>query len=147
MNLLRPNEALIRKESNKKGKWILLQLYQNLRYDNKMDIMIEKWRYNILGISINYASYGGNCNGYDQTETLGNVCNGKDNCKYYINHVTIGDPCPGVSKAYAVSYRCGDEDDTLYKIISSEASGKTLKLDCSNHKGIFLSEINSLNSY
>ena len=91
-----------------------------------------------LGISITFASYGGNCNGYDQTATLGAECNGKSICKYRIDHTTIGDPCPGVSKAYAVSYSCDNGIETFHEIVSSEASGKTIEFDCLKNKGTCL---------
>lgn len=92
------------------------------------------------GISITFASYGGNCNGYDQTAALGAECNGKPICKYRIDHTTIGDPCPGVSKAYAVSYRCDNGIETFHEIVSSEASGKTLQVDCMKNEGITLNQ-------
>ena len=57
---------------------------------------------------------------------------------YEINRRIIGDPCPYIKKTYEVSYRCDDRDDTFHKVISSEATGKTLKIDCANHKGSYL---------
>jgi len=81
------------------------------------------------GISIISAIYGSNCDGSDQTMRLGDACNGRPSCEYLVDHRSIGDPCYGVAKIYAVSYRCGD--GTLHsEEVPGEASGQTLKLKC-----------------
>ena len=42
----------------------------------------------------------------DVTQRATNTCNGKKKCVLDIRESVLGDPCPGKSKYYEVSYNC-----------------------------------------
>jgi hypothetical protein len=67
-----------------------------------------KTAYKVQTISIETATYGGNCGAArgNDTDHLGTGCNGKDECKYAVDFALIGDPAPGCVKDYEVVYAC-----------------------------------------
>merc|ERR1712117_652777 len=82
-------------------------------------------------VTIVSAIYGSNCDGSDQTEFLRAACDGEEKCTYHIDHMSIGDPCRGIRKAYKVTYMCSGESSERVARVTGEASGKDLVLDCS----------------
>jgi len=82
-------------------------------------------------VTIVSAIYGSNCDGSDQTEVLRDACDGEEKCTYHIDHMSIGDPCRGIRKAYKVTYTCSGESSERVARVTGEASGKDLVLDCS----------------
>ena len=82
------------------------------------------------GIRVTDATYGQNCGAKsgNVTRHLSDACNGLNVCNYKVDHRAIGDPVKGCPKAYDLSYQC--DGMTKRVILSPEASGKTVKLEC-----------------
>ena len=89
-----------------------------------------------ITISIESATYGLNCD-----QPIGNVtshiaqsCNGKSDCKYFVDHTVIGDPAFGCKKNYIVRYRCSDSSSVFEKTLVEEAGwgDKFVLLDCND---------------
>merc|ERR1712146_181355 len=82
---------------------------------------------------IHSVHYGANCkseaNSKLPLKDLRNNCGGKSKCIYRIEKSKIGDPAPGCSKSYSVTYVCGTKGLPITKVIE-EADGKLLGLSC-----------------
>lgn len=85
-------------------------------------------------ISVNTATYGGNCKA-----PIGNVtnkltndlkCNFKDSCSIPISNGTFGDPKPGCKKSFDIDYKCGGNQFTRNL---AYAEGQTMILDCKQY--------------
>jgi hypothetical protein len=59
------------------------------------------------GMTIIKAQYGSSCGVAEWgTDDLRKACNGRTSCLYRIDSLVIGDPAPGCSKDYVVTYQC-----------------------------------------
>lgn len=89
------------------------------------------------GISIEAATYGGNCGAVsgNVTASLARLCNGNMTCSYVIDHRVIGDPAPGCGKGFSLRYRClPTPEERRSELIGSpsfDADGKTVRIACS----------------
>ena len=85
-------------------------------------------------ITINSATYGGNCS--SSSVQIGNVtdkvvnCNWKDSCSIPISNGTLGDPAPGCEKSFDIAYKCGGNP---YSRNLNPAEGQTMILDCKDY--------------
>jgi len=87
-------------------------------------------------ITVDTATYGGNCS----SSSIGNVtdkvaggdlnCNNKDSCSIPISNGTFGDPAPGCAKAFDIAYKCGGNP---YSRNLNPAEGQTMILDCNEY--------------
>ena len=86
------------------------------------------------GISIQSATYGGNCGvpSGNVTEHIARQCDGKASCRYTVDHRIIGDPARGCAKTYAVRYICGGDRRVREASLPAEAGwgDKAVALDC-----------------
>jgi hypothetical protein len=85
-------------------------------------------------ITINSATYGGNCK-----VPIGNVtdkvasdlgCNWKDSCSIPISNATFGDPAQGCAKSFDIAYKCGG---TSFSRNLTPAEGQTMILACNEY--------------
>jgi hypothetical protein len=78
------------------------------------------------------AIYGHNCQRpSDVTAHLAAACNGRQDCKYQVDHHVIGDPAYKCRKDYIYEWQCGDDQTARYRqIVSPEASGNFATLIC-----------------
>lgn len=85
-----------------------------------------------IGIKVNYAFYGRNCEARqpDVTSHVAKTCNQKASCAYTVDHKVIGDPAIGCHKDYEVSYTCPGQIQSKTAALSAEASGNTVLLAC-----------------
>eukprot|EP01084_Bolivina_argentea_P017651 32933_1 len=72
-------------------------------------------------IEVIEASYGKNCkrtNLNNELNNLKSICNNKQQCKYKIEHLKIGDAAPGCAKTYIYKYKCGynNNNNNNYKL-------------------------------
>lgn len=85
-----------------------------------------------VGIRVNYAWYGRNCEAKNPVVTnhIAMLCNLKTSCAYIVNHKVIGDPAVGCNKDFQVSYTCPKQENAKIATVPAEASGKMLQLSC-----------------
>jgi hypothetical protein len=82
-------------------------------------------------LTVQSATYGGNCNGVsignvtDKVDKMG--CNWVESCSIPISVSTFGDPAIGCGKNFDVAYSCGSTK--FSKHLEGEANGQTLILD------------------
>lgn len=85
-------------------------------------------------ILVETATYAGNCSAArgNDTDHLGNGCNGKDECRYTVDVAVIGDPAPGCVKDYEVVYACSGSKTRKTVQVTGEEAGfkKTVVLTC-----------------
>lgn len=88
-------------------------------------------------ITVLTASYGANVNATlaanNATDDIKQTCDGKIRCNYVIDFNIIGDPFPGVKKAYEVRYTCGS--GTKRSSVPPEAGvppNNTIYIGCEN---------------
>ena len=91
-------------------------------------------------VHVEKATYGG----LDVTPSLRSSCDGRGACDYTV--ANLGDPNPGVAKAFEVTYRCGAEPAgvpegyarppaTKTLRLAAEAGGQTVHLTCGAFDG------------
>ncbi len=81
-------------------------------------------------IEVRSAVYGANCGrASNVTWHPARICNGRDRCRYEIDHQQIGDPAIGCYKDFRIGWSCRGQAPN-YTIVSGEASGKTVFLRC-----------------
>jgi hypothetical protein len=85
-------------------------------------------------ISINSATYGGNCKvpiGNVTNKVAGDLkCNWSSSCSIPISNQTFGDPAPGCPKSFDIDYTCGGKQFTKNL---GYAEGQTMIIDCSQY--------------
>jgi hypothetical protein len=84
-------------------------------------------------ISINAATYGGNCGAPhgNATNDVTLICDGETDCAYTVDVRNLGDPAPKCSKTFSVSYSCLPDPKVLHEELSAEAGlGSVLDLRC-----------------
>jgi hypothetical protein len=83
-------------------------------------------------IQVLKAIYGQNCpHPSDVTGHLAAACNGKQNCRYQVDHRIIGDPAYLCRKDYIYEWQCGNDQEARYEqTVSPEASGSYATLSC-----------------
>jgi hypothetical protein len=84
-------------------------------------------------IVVQSATYGGNCGAAtnNQLNTLWANCDGRQSCLYMVDYQRIGDPVPGCSKDYSVTYRCSTTSAQKSVYLYAEAgNGSIASLSC-----------------
>lgn len=83
------------------------------------------------GVNIQSATYGANVGASwgNVTSAVSRVCKGLSRCLYYISTQELGDPVPGYTKDFRVSYTCGD-GYMRQAYAAPEANGATVDLIC-----------------
>lgn len=79
------------------------------------------------------ATYGPNCKVRrgNVTAHVADFCDNRAVCEYRIDVERLGDPAPGCPKEFFAEYRCGSFGDIRSELVSAEANGKILRLQCS----------------
>lgn len=75
--------------------------------------------------------------GVNLTSTVGNLCNGKNECSYGVSTGNIGDPAPGFYKDLRGAYTCDGGPIQNFRV-TPEANGKSLQLSCRQPRALRL---------
>lgn len=87
------------------------------------------------GLSIRWATYGGNCGAPQGNVTRDVVsnCGGRMECTYSVDVQRLGDPVPKCGKDFSVSYSCGINGAQFHREIPPEAGfGSVAELSCAS---------------
>ncbi len=66
------------------------------------------------------------------TDTVKQLCAGKDTCSFQVNVNRIGDPVPGCAKDFQITYSCRSNSTPTSQTVKAEAHGQTVVIDCSS---------------
>jgi hypothetical protein len=86
----------------------------------------------VSGIQVQFATYGQSCGAPfgNETNTLVAACDGRATCDYLIDNTRIGDPAPGCSKDFSVSFTCPGGVGGGTVTVPASATGQTVSLRC-----------------
>jgi hypothetical protein len=88
------------------------------------------------GIQIEAATYGQQCGAStgNTTRDVKLVCEGKRSCDYKVNYIRLGDPAPGCSKDFSLTWRCRADGQMRSLSLPPEAGfGSIAALRCDDN--------------